>query len=195
MAGNQKIDILFYSKIKAYSQTHTNRETAGFFNIGLGTVSAIKGSSSYNSYREKVRELGRKYYTERKIKIKESVGEISNPFSGAIEPEPIIPEQMPVVESKNGEAVTVGRIEETKEEIIPFTIDQYREAYDKQKTEIKELKDQNETLKAEVQHLFDELNKKATSIIDKSPVAFSSTKVEIKVGDAHIIVTGGKNEE
>lgn len=185
-----KIDNELFWKVKEYLRYHTNRETANHFGIGMGTTSVIKSASTLDEYFKKQRENGRKYYEERRKRIK---AEIENPFMGASVPEPIIPSQEPVFESKNGPVIITGTVSTT--DMTPMNLDQYSEVCEKQKAEIEELKEQNEVLKAEVERLSEELSKEANSVIDHCPDAFSSTKVEIRVGDAHIIVTGDKNEE
>lgn len=185
MPAPRKVTPENYQEIKRYILDHGQAAAIAKYGLGRATCSLINNLATYEDYSAETREKARAYYLKRKQELKERIK--SNPFGDAAEPKPVAPAQDPVPKNLNG-PVTTRLIEDVKT-VMPMTLDQYRKAYENELGRTKELEDEVAALRQEVERLTEELSKEANSVIDNCPDVISSTKVEITVGKAHIIVT------
>lgn len=194
----KKVNEYNFNEIKQFCSKNNNDEVKRVYGIGHGTIWLVRNSNSYQEYITTIREKARERYIKRKQKIKKEVSAM--PFTNALEPKPVIPLQDNSDVSPHGPVVTTTMKEklEKLEERIPFSLEDYRESYKELQalnkdlvTQTQELQSSNNQLKAEVARLEKGLSKETQARYDAEcdNQELIATKVEITVGDAHIVVS------
>lgn len=196
-----------YNELKEHCTKYGVAALRAKYNIGGGTSSYIKTTNSFEEYQKKMRESARRAYSNRRERIKAEVAEqqktlqkqaeaaASNPFGNAKAPEPVIPVQEKVELSKNGPVTT----RQAEVNIGPMTLDQYRRENEELKAENQGLKEQVVALKRDKRRLEEygeTMKSHYISAITKEPEQkMTSTKVEITVGSAHIVISDTNSSE
>lgn len=226
-----KVDQAKFMEIKQYAKTHSIADTQDKFKVCKAVVSEVKRYGSYDIWREEKAKIQRESYLARKAKIfqrprgdngirftppKKPIDGTNrtvngDPFGDGVAPKPITPLGATKAPEQDG-PVTTTKVETTT---LPLTYDDYRKAYNEEKSkadsletvckmnreEIESLKLERSTLqgklaKAELDYRnlkakYDALLRPVKPIgnVVEQPKEISPTEIEITVGDATIKVT------
>lgn len=213
MPAPAKINADNFKEIHDYATMYGPTAAVKKFGLSRGTINEVKSANSFETFRYEKRLAARKYYEARKTKIKNDISK--GPFDNAPKPAAVIPVQEPTTPNLNG-PVSVRKLDIAN----PTTIEEYKLALEKANNANKELKakvakwvNESEGWKRDFLSANKELaacqeqlaNAKRTVDNLKQGLADANarqaavnttpkpqdTKIEITVGEAKIVVTGG----
>lgn len=213
MPAPQKVNSDNFAEIHNYAVVHGPTAAAKKFGLSKGTINEVKSASSFETFRYEKRLASRKYYEARKNKIKNEVK--TGPFDNAPKPAAVIPVQEPTTPNLNG-PVEVRKLNLAD----PTTIEEYKLALEQSRSTTRELNRKVSMLTGEAEgwkrdclNYREELtacqielanaqrtvNKLQTELAEanvrlagtETEPKPQDTKIEITVGEAKIVVTGG----